>query len=273
MTIRLFRDAQGEPRLWSHTGHKSSLRNFRWWLHGPGGWCFNVEWVINLKQTFALSFSIGENDLPAISLYFGLPFLFTLYLTLESKRFRPLVPTVRTKSYVRPGEYWDMPITRRVGVKVFGGKIWFDLWSAENDSSHNKKWQEFNFAPLDFIFGHSRYSRLNELSEETKIIMPEGRYPATITIYTAVWSRPRWPFARRVERVEVEIPGGIPIPGKGESSWDVGDDAIVSVTVAAETREEAKRKVFGLVMDRRIRCAAADWQPAAGWPDTRANDE
>jgi hypothetical protein len=270
MRLKLFRNQQGEPRIWTFGINESAKKrprsfpfHYRWFLHGPS-WCFNVEWCIRRRSKAMLLFSIGEGDGPQISMWMAIPFILSLYLTLEWPDLEPIVPTVRTKSY--RGGYWNMPITRSVGFRIFDGQIWVDLWADPNNSANNATWQEFSWGPANFFLGRVKYSRRNQKVFETEIIMPEGRYPATVTTYIGQWKRPRWP-AKRIYKAEIEVPGGIPIPGKGENSWDIDDTTIDSMTCTARTINEASQKMFDTVMRDRIRHAAADWQPDEGWPE------
>lgn len=272
MRIQLFRDTEGEPRLWSHGINESARKkpgawpfHYRWFLHGPS-WCFNVEWSIQRSSKAMLLLRVGEGDGPEISWWIGVPFLLSLYLTLEWPKLARITPKWRTKSHIREEGYWDMPITRNLGFRIFDGRIWVDLWADDDNSSHNKGWQQFNWGPKSFLLGRKRYSQHNEQHHEVEIAMLEGRYPATVTTYIAQWKRPRWPFATQVHKAEINIPDGIPVPGKGDNSWDMDDDAVYSMTTPATTVHEAKQKIFDSVMRDRIRYAAADWQPANGWP-------
>lgn len=272
LRLNLFKDKEGEPRIWTHGVNESAKKKpgsfpwkARWWAHFKGA-CFGVEWVIGRRQSAMLSLGIGEGDTSEISLWLGIPFLLSLYLSLEAPWLRPIVPTIRSKSYTKPGEYWDMPITRCVGFRIFDGRIWLDLWADPNDSSHNKRWQKFNWGPKSFFLGRTKYTTHQKTVHERMIVMPEGRYPATITTYIAQWKRPRWPFPQQIHRAEIEIAGGIPIPGKGENSYDCEDDAIFSMTTPASSPQEAEIILFNSVMRARIRHAAADWIPADGWP-------
>lgn len=94
-----------------------------------------------------------------------------------------------------------------------------------------------------------RYRRSNE-EVETRLetlAMPEGPHPVSVTLERSVWgmrvgpyratrtSRRRlafWlPGFRRVEwSATVSSQRGLPIPGKGENSWDCGPDAIFSTS-------------------------------------------
>lgn len=270
--INLFKDDEGEPRIWSHGINESARKkpgsfpwHARWFLHFPKG-CLSIEWSIKRIAKMMFLLHVGEGDTSEISLWIGIPFILSLYLTLEHFQLSRIVPTVRTKSYVHPGEFFDMPITRSLGFRVFDGHIWIDLWADPNDSGHNKRWQQFNWGPQDFFLGRMRYTQYDERRHETVIVMPEGRYPATITTYIAYWKRQRWPFAKRMRRAEIEVKGGIPVPGKGENSWDMDDDAIFSMTTPAINVHEAQRKIFDSAMRDRIKYAAADWIPDKGWP-------
>lgn len=269
MRIRLLKDDKGEPRVWSHGTSRSAKqgkawwRNYRWWLHGPNNWCFHTQWVIERSAGATLLFSLGEGDGPETKLVFGLPWLFTIYLVLEWNALRRFVRTVGTKRY--KGGDWDMPITREIGFRVFDGRIWFSLWSDPHDSSHHKRWQEFNWGPANFFLGRPRHWREDEREYTGEVVLPEGSYPATITLYTACRKRPRWPRIDRWPRSEVEIESGIPIPGKGENSWDCGDNAIYGISSAQETVEEALAACAESILHTRLKYGGPDWTPVKGW--------
>lgn len=91
--------------------------------------------------------------------------------------------------------------------------------------------------------------------------MPEHPYPATVRLFESTWKRPRWPFARRMVRAEIEVEGGIPHPGKGENSWDCDDDATYSLTCQARTAEDAVAKLVGSVLRDRRNYGGRSWRP------------
>lgn len=272
LRLNLFRDEDGEPRIWTHGINESAKKKpgsfpwkARWWVHFKRA-CFGIEWVMGRRRSAMFLLHVGENDTSTVSLWLGIPFLLSLYLTLEAPWLRRIVPTVRRKSSMRPDDEWDMPITRSIGVRIFGGRIWIDLWADPNDSGHNRRWQQLNLDLKNLFLGRAKYSKYQSETQDVLIVMPEGRYPATITTYIAQWKRPRWPFPQQIRRAEIEINGGIPIPGKGDNSWDCEDNAIFSSTMPANSPHEAAQKLFDSVMRERIRYAAADWVPDGGWP-------
>ena len=69
--------------------------------------------------------------------------------------------------------------------------------------------------------------------------MPEGKYPAHVKRERRTWKRPRWftPLVRGYWDVDVE--SGIPVPGKGENSWDCDDDAIFASSFSVNKAETA----------------------------------
>lgn len=79
---------------------------------------------------------------------------------------------------------------------------------------------------VDWLLGKVRYESVAEAPVEVFVPMPEGCYRAIATPSTRTWRRRSyWPM-RRVRDVSIEIPGGIPFSGKGENSWDCGDDGL-----------------------------------------------
>jgi hypothetical protein len=92
------------------------------------------------------------------------------------------------------------------------------------------KWRHGSFHPLDTLLGRTNCEK--KVLEERQVLvpMPERAYPATAKLMEYAWKRPRWFATKRMKRVEIEIPGGIPHAGKGENSWDCGDDATFGIT-------------------------------------------
>jgi hypothetical protein len=112
------------------------------------------------------------------------------------------------------------------------------------------------------ILGKTKYSNRVFDSANIEIPMPEKCYRATVQFEEATWKRPRW-FSKRIVRAQVDIPGGIPVPGKGENSWDIDEDAIYSICFSATKTWEVVGKVVESVMNSRIRHGGLKWRPEA----------
>lgn len=129
------------------------------------------------------------------------------------------------------------------------------------------------FAPRvrDRVFGS--FTRLSEdvLQKDVPCVvaMPEGNYAATATVTREVRGRKRWkPGQSTIVSTWVEIPNGVPFPGKGENSWDCDDDAIYGSGESGESIGAACGKVSASVMRYRERYGSgASWVPSAGWPE------
>lgn len=58
---------------------------------------------------------------------------------------------------------------------------------------------------------------------------------------------------KKRRHAQVEAPAGVPIPGRGENSWDCGDDNVWGASFAAKTVNEAARKFMADIRETRIR--------------------
>lgn len=266
MTIRLFRDAQGEPRIRSHWHNDSAdrkpgawPRSARWWLHWPGN-CLHIEYNLFARRC-ALSVDLKDDE-DDLVIHIAIPLLIQLFVCLG--HCKPLLKILGlTWQQVKNKDTWYY--RREIGFSVHDGGLWLYPWINPHEGGRGRR-NAICIDPKNILLGRAQYSSRNIKEIETEIIMPEGRYPATVELFVSEWRRPRWPWAERLMRADIEIPGGIPIPGKGENSWDCDDDAIFSMVCPAATVAEAKQAVYQSAMRDRLRRAAADWVPDEGWP-------
>lgn len=83
---------------------------------------------------------------------------------------------------------------------------------------------------LDWILGRVEHHCEKMETHAVKVPMDGREYPAVVSIEHRYRTRPRWPFAfghRYGSEISVENPPQF--AGKGESSWDCGDDGIWSM--------------------------------------------
>lgn len=192
----------------------------------------------------------GLSGEDTIMLHIAMPFMFQVFMYIEHCSWLSKLVGHITKR-----------TSRKIGIQVFDWTVWFSIW--ENDmkwSSSDPWWWEFNFHILDFFLGKEVYS--SELIREyTQIAMfLEGEYVLEITETLDRWKRPRWPWGIEKALAHVELPVPIPIPGKGESVWDLDDDALCSGTYAIDGTTAAD-KVMASVMRDRTRYGGAGWVP------------
>jgi hypothetical protein len=119
----------------------------------------------------------------------------------------------------------------------------------------------------DLLLGKTRYQTVTlKAGIPVKVPMPEGVYAGTAKIERATWKRPLW-FARHRVSTWIDVPKGVPFQGKGENSWDCGDDGLFGCGVSGESVERAvghyvesvltSRRRYGMPSDKAIQEALA----------------
>lgn len=187
--------------------------------------------------------------------HLGLGPVFNVYAGIEHRAFRV---------WKRKPRYG----TRELGFSFHDGSLWWCLWMNIHEWHHkDAKWRRGHFDPLDFFFGRDKHSSRDLETVEAEITLPEGAYPLRITFNEHTWTRKRWPTRTHIWRqsrgcnIEVLPQGGIPIPGKGENSWDLDDDAIFEMSCPATTVEEAVTRLRASVERDRQRHGGPGWLP------------
>jgi len=135
--------------------------------------------------------------------------------------------------------------------------------------SRTPRWRDGRWNVTDTLFGEATYKQ-NPLREETvEIPLPERTYRWKVKLYDHVTSRKRWLFPKIVTVANFECEEGeqIPIPGKGESDYDLDDDAIFGMSCHSNTVPEAITKLVKSVCDTRNR-RGWDW---GATPEVRAS--
>lgn len=236
-----------------------------------GRLCANVCW--NLRSRFCHAYvhvDGGERD---ITFGIGLPPV-ALWFTLDHVPdvvFRKLNVDFASRREL------DGVYEREIGVSVHDWALWWRLWMPTmQSSSRDARWRRGNINLLDTLFGDQSYEKVPVSTENVVVAMPEKVYPAKVTISRRTWKRDRWPFTFGPEILfyqglgyEIEVEGGVPVPGKGENSWDCEDDAIFSQS----GRGGVESAISGLVESatrQRRRHGGRDWLPPAPTPVAQA---
>jgi hypothetical protein len=186
-----------------------------------------------------ISFDRDNGD---ITFNLKLPFLFTLYFSFENRKFN----FKENKDYgidLYLYDKADIIFRFKWGIDPMGGSI-------------NKfNWRDIYFNITDFILGSRQYNSILIEEVDIDIPMPEGTYPAHIEIREDIWKRSRWPIKQVIKRAHIDMQEhkGIPHPGKGENSYDCGDDVTNGLTCPASSIPEAVGKMVSNVYRSRIR--------------------
>lgn len=229
----------------------------RAWLKWAGNGV-GAEWHL-FSRCCHLSLTFSSTGDDAIMFSLAIPFLFALYLSLERAKWVKRLPGVRWVS----GDYNSGE--RELRIAIHNNALWWNIW-INGMGMRNDSWRDSCFHFDDFFLGRNKYSETERQRFDSFLVMPEGVYPATVELFTSTWKRPRWPFSTSIARADVEIAGGIPIPGDGENSWDIDDDAIYGMTCPSGTVEEALSSIRESAMRDRRRNGGENWVPDAGWP-------
>ncbi|HEY9678656.1 MAG TPA: hypothetical protein V6C76_11645 [Drouetiella sp.] len=205
--------------------------NVEWYL-GRTGLRLDFGYQADYENTFKFSFA-----LPGIQLYF----------TLEG------APAYK---FVRYNEI----LCKHQGCFSFYAhanalwlKLWGDIWSENN----KQWWQKTHVFHIDdFFLGKETYTSVE--ASEKKVVtfpMPEGMYECTMWATQSIRKRPRW-FAKIQNWVEVSFENDQKPPrfaGKGENSWDQGDNGIWGTSFATESFFDAANKYVDMVLKYRKR--------------------
>jgi hypothetical protein len=238
-----------------------------WWKLGWG----------EINRHFEVEFAIGGEDNMA---QFGIvvPFLFRWTFGVR-------LPRKLTKGWIYDRRSWAL----RVG---YIGR-WFEVLIARDEQlaemasyyracrqrgeelvwSRAALWPgihlTFHPRPLDWVLGRKQQCVTTKGEPQPVTIpMPEGNYPGTMVREERTWKRKRSPWiAQRRTDYWVEIPDGIPTPGKGENSYDCCDDAIFGT--GGSSPAVAIANVTKAALRQREKYGSKNWEPEGGWPTKR----
>jgi hypothetical protein len=239
----------------------SILRNGRAWLHTKGHRrdLLGVEWSTFKRSHLHLSLDVfaGDNE-RAVMFAFGTYFL-NLYVTFEN-----VIPRRWAKNH-----NWS----HNTGLTWIEWSLRIELHHSGNDcfycdgyGEHPKRWTGWSkyIDFRDLLMGHNDYKSEVIETHPALVTMPEGHYPGTVTINRATWTRRRWPFSLYPKvRVDsrIEVPGGVPVPGKGENSYDCDEDAICSTGSSTPTVAAAVAQITKSALETRERYGGKNWLP------------
>lgn len=229
----------------------SGVRHGRCWI-GP----FEICWRIFQDPGFMLSLDLGGDD-RAVTIGIGL-ILFSLWISWNNFK----VGRWLSDHTKRKGQKYGNG--REIEVYWHEGGLWWTLWGDPMESRSKDSWfvRMHHWNVPDILFGGSKYSSRTLKEERVIVPMPEAGYPALVQINEDTWKRPRWPFPRRMIRSKLIPDKPIPFPGKGENSWDCGEDAMYSLYGPYDTSLKAAMAASESVMRDRLKYGSGwDYRP------------
>ncbi len=206
---------------------------------------FRFSW--NLRSRFAHAYFDVDRGDAALTLSIALPPV-ALWFSVESWRFlHPLTERTRDRS---------------VSLKFHDGCLWWRAWADPNTwSSKTPRWRDGNVSVVDLLLGREHVSSEPDgVPVSVLVPMPEGTYAGTCHISRIRRERPRW-FSSTTHVAQLKLDEPVPVPGKGENSWDCDEDAIYSMSCEARTPAEAVAELVKSALRSRERHGSLDWRP------------
>lgn len=143
---------------------------------------------------------------------------------------------------------------KTTGFSIAPDWAMMSIWHDDSGWTKDRfKWQHVSFSPSDVLFGVNKYSE-RDIEIATRAVEIDGvEHVLDIKLFESTFKRPRWPWAKKVVRADITPRVPITIPGKGENSWDCGDDAIHSLMTPCDSVDEAVVKFVADVLGARKR--------------------
>lgn len=142
----------------------------------------------------------------------------------------------------------------RFAIRFHDGIVWIEHpWERQMEWRSSDPWwkKSITLHVGDWLLGRSRCEITKGPPSTVYVPLPEGSYRALATPETFIWRRRFYVPMRRRDSVSLHIEGGIPYSGKGENSWDCGDDGLWGIGGA--TIEEAIGNAVASVLKSRRR--------------------
>lgn len=207
-------------------------------------WTF-LAWAVRLEVGHAprlgAKFEVDDDD---VTIGLSVPFL-NLYLSIDG-----------------PGCRRDP--ARRVDVWVVDWHVHWSVWTDPMSwSSNTPRWRDGGADLSELVLGKAEVHVEDVEAHTVWVPLIERSYLATATVKRHVrrWSRWPWPKVSRFVDVEMFKGHAIPIPGKGENSYDCGSDALYSMSTPARSIDAAIGRVVGDIMETRRKRGWTDWDP------------
>jgi hypothetical protein len=216
-----------------------------------------LDWMFGspVRGVSAYFDGVPYGDAPRWLLHVTVPWLFSLYWSIST-------PWIRWRAS-QPGKFGFGMASDSDFLQLF-----WNFNDEHMDSSRETGWRKSWFLN-DVFFGRTTMHEQVIDTRPVVVHMPEGGYRATCKLTLSTWTRPRWPgkvwHQRKGASLDMDEGQQIPIPGKGENSWDCDDDALFGLSTSAETVEEAIAKMRTSALTTRNKRASAYWKPRDGW--------
>lgn len=276
LTLLFGKALDGDRRVWFHSQNLNEDKHGearwppyhgRWWLHFGNRHEMHFSW--NFWTHFCgASFTFDPTEdgwqfhvaFPPFSFWFSTNFFSKGMKTFLASTRMDLF-NQRYGGHVGSSRYTGFHF---IDIRIFNWTLWWNFFKFDwGWSNKMPKWMDGKFSFGDILFGKHTYKKVDLETRDIVIPMPEGNYPAKATLSIETRGPSRW--FKKVEKViSVDIPQGIPHQGKGENSWDCGEDGIFGYGYGGASFREAADHGTQIVLERRKKY---DGNRMAKYPD------
>lgn len=172
--------------------------------------------------------------------HIAIPFLFSVFLSVNAW-------SIENKD------------DRELYFAFHDGIVWITVWEHPDNWSKGDRRYVLNWR--DWLLGKQVYTDDVVKEGDAEVILPEGEYTAHYIESVSQWSRAR---GRAVSERRYQLDFGsrpIPLPGKGDNEWDMGEDALYATMFPAESLREAVDSVIDDILQTRLKYGGANWKP------------
>lgn len=223
--------------------------NGRAWWHFDNRSTVGVQWVF--RREFRVGASVQRGGHHAIAGHIHLAW-FSLYLHGEGFALR----------------WWPVHDYdgHEYALSFRSGDGWVLSWAWNGDpmswSNRDPWWKNGQRSLKDVFFGRIKFREGEPETHRIAVVMPEATYTGTCVMRDDSWKRPLW-FRQTIRRAHVDMDEGqhVPFPGKGENSWDCGEDGIYGMTCEAATPNDAIAAIRESAEKSRQRYGGRNWKP------------
>lgn len=234
----------------------------RWWLNLTERIEISSQWLWFLPKRntrFGLSLGIGTGEnADDIQLAVFLPWICSIYTSVGG--------LIKPVAYEKDRE-WDLMYHTDLGQ--WGCFTWRLGLSPNSWDMSTPRWKRKDGMVdiADLLMGrHEVASEILDQGQGDLHVRWAGvteHYACTWKQERMTWTRTRFKWApMTISKIyfDIKVPGGVPFPGKGENSWDCGDDATYSMSCEASSINEACEKFAADVIQRREEHGGSSWR-------------
>lgn len=197
---------------------RRGIRHGRAWLT-LGRWKWHTEWLW-FTSSCGLHLEVGPDSDYQIMGHIAIPWIISIYVGVDSPWFFNKMPRKRR-------EFW---------LYVQDWTVRLIPWGRSMEWHSKDPWwiRGVTLDLRDLLLGLEKCHREESLESERLFIHLDGNcYHGTAKFIRMTWKRPRWPKkVQEFTEIEMDRGHGLPHAGKGENSWDCGDDALCGWSVS-----------------------------------------